>query len=88
MCLDDEIGRLLGKLASMGFADNTVVYFLSDHGDMLGSQRTFLKRKPWEESALVPSVFRWPGRIKAPAKRCALSHVDVVPTLLGLCGVK
>jgi len=88
-CLDDEIGRLLGKLESMGLSDNTVVYFLSDHGDMLGSQQTFLKRKPWEESAVVPSIFRWPGKIKAGRRSDAmLSHIDVVPTLLGLCGVK
>jgi len=88
-CLDDEIGRLLGKLESMGLSDNTVVYFMSDHGDMLGSQQTFLKRKPWEESAVVPSIFRWPGKIKAGRRSGAhLSHIDVVPTLLGFAGVQ
>lgn len=88
-CLDTEIGRLLDRLDALGLAGNTVVYFMSDHGDMLGSQQTFLKRKPWEESAVVPSIFRWPGRIPAGRRSSAhLSHIDVVPTLLGLAGVK
>ncbi len=86
-CLDREIGRLLGSLEMLGLSENTIVLFLSDHGDMLGSQGTFLKRKPWEESVRVPMIFRWPAGLK-PGRRsdAVLSHVDVVPTLLGLCG--
>ena len=84
-CLDAEIGRLLKRAD-----ENTIVLFLSDHGDMLGSHGTFLKRKPWEESARVPMIFSWKNggvtggwRTSAP-----ISHIDLVPTLLGLCGVK
>jgi len=88
-CLDSEIGRLLAKLRELGMEGDTVVYFMSDHGDMLGSQGTFLKRKPWEESAVVPGIFRWPGQIKAGRRSDALlSHIDAVPTILGLCGVE
>lgn len=84
-CLDGEVGRLLAKVEELGLRDNTIVYFLSDHGDMLGSHGTFLKRKPWEESVRVPSIFRWPGRMKAGTRLSQpFSHVDVVPTLLGL----
>jgi arylsulfatase A-like enzyme len=88
-CLDAEIGRLLKKLDEAGERDNTIVLFSSDHGDMLGSHGTFLKRKPWEESVRVPGILRWPRRLKAGRRTDApFSHVDVVPTLLGLAGVK
>ena len=86
-CLDQEIGRLLARLDQLGLRDNTIVLFTSDHGDMLGSQGTFLKRKPWEESVRVPGILRWPAGLRAGRKSDApFSHVDVVPTLLGLCG--
>ncbi len=87
-CLDHEIGRLLGRLDELGLRHNTIVYFLSDHGDMLGSQGTFLKRKPWEESTLVPGILRWPAGIPSGRRlEAVFSHIDAVPTLLGLCGV-
>lgn len=87
-CLDDQIGRLLQKLDGLGLRDDTIVVFTSDHGNMLGSHRTFNKRKPWEESVVVPGIFRWPRGLKAGAvSTAAFSHVDVVPTLLGMCRV-
>jgi arylsulfatase A-like enzyme len=83
-CLDREIGRLLAKIDN-----NTIVVFTSDHGDMLGSHGLFLKRKPWEESVRVPGIVRWPAGMKAAkTTEAPFSHVDVVPTLLGLCNVK
>jgi arylsulfatase A-like enzyme len=86
-CLDEQIGRLLKKLDEIGQRDNTIVFVTSDHGDMQGSHGTFLKRKPWEESVRVPGIFRWPAALKAGRQSDApFSHVDVVPTLLELCG--
>jgi arylsulfatase A-like enzyme len=86
--LDSEVGRILKRLDELGQRENTIVYFLSDHGDMLGSHGTFLKRKPWEESTQVPGIIRWPRGIRPGRKLDALfSHIDAVPTLLGLCGV-
>jgi arylsulfatase A-like enzyme len=56
---------------------------------MLGSHGLFLKRKPWEESARVPGIVRWPAGMKvAKTTEAPFSHVDMVPTLLGLCNVK
>jgi len=83
------VGRLLKRIDELGCRDNTIVLFTSDHGDMLGSQGAVLKRKPWEESVIVPGLLRWPaGLRRAYASDVVFSHVDVVPTLLGLCGVK
>lgn len=88
-CLDQEIGRLLKAVDRLGFRENTIVLFTSDHGDMLGSHGMFLKRKPWEESVRVPGIIRWPAALKGGRRSEApFSHVDVVPTLLGLCGIE
>lgn len=87
-CLDQQIGRLLAKLDAIGQRENTIVIFTSDHGDMLGSHHTYLKRKPWEESVRVPGVVRWPAAIRPRVSDAPFSHVDVVPTLLGLAGIR
>lgn len=86
--LDDQIGAVLKILRELGLEDNTIVFFASDHGDMLGSQGKILKRKPWEESIHVPGIMRCPAMIPANRKTDALfSHVDFAPTLLSLCGL-
>jgi arylsulfatase A-like enzyme len=88
-CLDREIGRLLERLDALGMRDNTIVVFTSDHGDMHGSHGMFLKRKPWEESVCVPGIIRWPAGLKGSWRTgVSFSHVDMLPTLLGLCGVR
>ena len=54
---------------------------------MIGSQGHRLKQRPWEESINVPFIIRQPGKIKAGQKRdWIVSSVDLMPTLLGLCG--
>lgn len=87
--IDDQVGRLLQALKEAGLEDNTVVFLTSDHGDMLGSHGQRLKRKPWEESIHVPGILRYPAKVKPGQVSDALiSHVDLVPTFLSLCGVK
>lgn len=86
--IDTQIGRLMKALHDLGMEEDTIVLFTSDHGNMLGSQDTILKRKPWEESIKVPGIFRYPKRIKPGSRTHALlSHVDLAPTLLSLCGI-
>jgi arylsulfatase A-like enzyme len=87
--VDDQVGRLSRTLNELGMAEDTIVLFSSDHGDMLGSHGLRLKRKPWEESIRIPGILRYPRRVKARQQTNALfSHVDFAPTLLSLCGVK
>jgi arylsulfatase A-like enzyme len=86
--IDDQVGRLMAKLEELGVADNTIVLYSSDHGDMLGSQGERLKRKPWEESIRVPGFIRWPGKIQPGAEsNVFFTHVDFAPTLLGMAGI-
>ena len=85
--LDDCVGRITKELDRLGVAEKTILVFTSDHGDMLGSQGHRLKQRPWEESINVPFIIRYPEKIKAGLKRdWIVSSVDLMPTLLGLCG--
>lgn len=87
--LDEYTGRIARTLADCGIADNTILVFTSDHGDMLGSQAQIRKQRPWDESILVPFVIRWPEGLGRAGRTLAapLGTPDIMPTLLGLAGV-
>ena len=53
-------GRLMAALDEMGIAEDTILVYTSDHGDMLGSHGHVRKERPWEESARIPFMIRWP----------------------------
>ncbi|MCL4401934.1 MAG: sulfatase, partial [Acidobacteria bacterium] len=85
--IDDQVARLMKALDDFGMAEDTIVLFASDHGDMLGSQGTLAKRKPWEESIHVPGIIRYPRYVKPGRSEDGLfCHIAIPPTLLGLCG--
>jgi uncharacterized sulfatase len=88
-CIDDNVGKLLDYLISSGREDNTIVVFTSDHGDLMGEHRRHNKGLPYETSAGVPFIMRYPGKIK-PGKiiNKAYTSADFTPTLLGLLGIK
>jgi arylsulfatase A-like enzyme len=87
--VDDWVGRILKAIGDLGLAENAIVLFSSDHGDLLGSHHLFNKNQHYDEAIRVPLLVRWPGRIK-PALHDwqVVSLVDLMPTLLDLCGVK
>jgi choline-sulfatase len=84
--LDAKIGSLLDIVERCGMRDDTIVVFLSDHGDMLGERGLWFKMSFFEGSARVPLMIAAPG---LPAGRIAapVSTLDVVPTLAALAGV-
>jgi arylsulfatase A-like enzyme len=83
--LDFAFGQLLAELESTGLAENTIVIFTSDHGDMLGSQGHSRKQRHYDESILVPLLIRDP-RVSGPETiEAPISTIDLMPTLLGLC---
>jgi arylsulfatase len=86
---DNGIRRLLATLDRLQLADDTIVVFTSDHGDMCGSHQLQAKGPfVYQENNNVPLVFRWPGQIPAGAACAALNHnPDVFPTLTELCGL-
>ena len=86
--LDEDLGRLLSTLDTHQLADDTIVIFTSDHGDMLGSQGLEGMNLPYEESARIPLLIRYPEHLKPGTQRDDLlvSNVDLMPTVLNLCG--
>lgn len=84
--IDDQIGRILEVLPQ-----NTVVIFLSDHGEMLGDHQWLRKRTPFEPSARVPMIWNFPdtlGVAQQQVKSEVVELMDVAPTLLELAGAK
>lgn len=91
--VDKAIGRILGSLERNGLADDTIVVFTSDHGDMLGAHGGLMQKwhNAYDESIRVPLVIAGPGISGPPGAanegiHGPTSHVDLLPTLLGLIG--
>ena len=84
--LDYNVGRLLDALDDLGIADNTVVVFTSDHGEMFGAHGRMMKNIFYEEAARIPFLLRWPSVTEGRTSDALLSTVDIMPTLLGLAG--
>ncbi len=88
--LDDCVGDILATLRECGLEKDTILVFTSDHGDMLYSHGRRKKQQPWEESIRVPFLLRYPAVLgnKGRTIDMPFSAVDIMPTLLGLSGVK
>jgi arylsulfatase A-like enzyme len=87
--LDTEFKRILDALDRTGVADDTIVVYSADHGDMLASHGYTFKRWPYEESARVPFMIRYPRTLKAGRViPDVFSTIDIYPTLAGLAGLK
>jgi len=88
--LDDAMGKLMKTLEDQGISKNTIVVFTSDHGDMLLTKGVFRKQRPWDESILVPMLIRYPEKLgkKSIAINKPIGTPDILPTLLGLSGIK
>ncbi len=87
-CADDQVGALMKSLEGAGLADDTIVVFLSDHGDNLGSHGCFNKQLLIEESIRIPFMVRWPGRIRPGVDGAHVAQlIDVMPTVLEMCGL-
>ena len=85
--MDRMIGQILDALQRNGFSDNTLVVYTSDHGDMLGEHGLWWKHVFYEESVRIPTVFRWPGRIRSGSRLSqVVSSLDVTATMLDACG--
>jgi arylsulfatase A-like enzyme len=87
--LDACVGDLLSTLDERGLAEDTVFVFTSDHGDMHGSHGVWRKQPPYDEAVRVPFLLRWPAGLGRQGREVTIpvSAPDLVPTLLGLCGL-
>ena len=89
--VDFNVGRLLNWLDAKLLAENTIVVFLSDHGEMLGQHGSYCGKKelPFRAAAQVPLLVRCTGRFAGGKRASSLvdAAVDTMPTLLQACGI-
>jgi arylsulfatase A-like enzyme len=89
--MDENIGRVLGRLDELKLRDDTIVIFMTDNGPngarFNGGMRG-AKGSLHEGGSRVPFFLRWPARFKqGRLVKPIAAHIDVFPTLLELCGV-
>ncbi len=88
--VDQAIGRILDALRQSGMADDTIVVFTSDHGDLLGAHGGLQQKwcNAYDEATRVPFLVSGPGVEPVPGGiGTPTSHVDLIPTLMGLAGI-
>ena len=88
--VDDQVGRLLGELDRLGMADNTLVLFTADHGNMLGDRGRWFKGIQYEGSARVPLLWRGPHSAAENGGRVVdhvVENVDLLPSILETAGL-
>lgn len=87
--IDHQVGRMISALQETGQLENTLVVFMSDHGEMLGDHGLYLKGPHFYEAAVhVPLIFRWPEKFPR-GQRCDdfVELVDLVPTFCDAIGI-
>ena len=86
--LDEQLGRIINTVDELNLAENTIIVFTSDHGDMLFSQNSVKKQQPYEESISIPLIVRWKDHIQEGIVSDTLfSTADFLPTLLSAMNV-
>ncbi len=80
--VDDKVGQLLRALEATERADDTIVLFVSDHGEMLGERGLWYKMTFFEWSARVPLIFYAPREFSPHRVSQHVSLVDLLPTLV------
>ncbi len=88
---DAMLGEVLAALDDTGQADDTLVIFLSDHGDYCGAHGLYLKGVPaFREAYHVPCIVRWPNGLVNPdrSEDSLISLADFAPTFLELAGIQ
>jgi arylsulfatase A-like enzyme len=87
--LDDCIGELRTTMKEAGLEKSTLLLFTADHGDMLGSHGGRNKQQPYDESIRIPMLLHWPAGFGVSSHKldAPINSEDLMPTILGLCGV-
>lgn len=86
--VDDNIGKLVQTLEQCGLADNTIIIFSGDHGDMLGERGLWYKMSYYESSVRVPMLFSYPKQWAPHRVPQSVSTLDILPTLVDIVGSK
>lgn len=85
--IDQQVGRLLDAVNTLGLLDDTVIAVTSDHGDLMGEYGQFQKGMFYDITTRVPCILAGPGvPVRQRVSRLTES-IDLAPTLMGLAGV-
>tara|TARA_B100001093_G_scaffold206444_1_gene198433 strand:+ start:1194 stop:2600 length:1407 start_codon:yes stop_codon:yes gene_type:complete len=86
--IDDQVGRILSKLDECGLREDTIIVYISDHGEMAGEHGLWYKNAFYEASAAVPMIWSYPKVLDQNKKHSAHTMLlDVFPTLCDLCSI-
>ena len=87
--IDESVGRVLDSLERNGLAEDTIVVFTSDHGELAGQHGLVGKGHPWDGSLHVPLIIYDPRESRRGVHVPELVElVDVMPTLLDRLGLE
>lgn len=87
--IDEEIGKVIEALKEQGMYDNALICYISDHGDMLGDHHHWRKTYPYEGSAHIPYIVKWPSKChfdKGTKIEAPVELRDLLPTFIDLAG--
>lgn len=82
--IDDKVAQLLDTLNAVGLADDTIVVFCADHGEMMGERGMWYKQHFFEWASRVPLIISAPGRFAPGRVSQNVSLMDLMPTFLDL----
>jgi arylsulfatase A-like enzyme len=86
--IDAQVGRMLDALEATGQLENTIIIFMSDHGEMLGDHGIYLKGPFFYEPAIrVPLIIAGPGIESGRRSKALVELADLAPTLLEAAGL-
>ncbi|MFW6118721.1 MAG: sulfatase [Planctomycetota bacterium] len=90
MCtlLDTQVGRLMDALEERGELEDTLILFMSDHGDMDGDHRMVSKQPSFYDEVMhLPAILHWPAGLEGGGRLGGLVEAtDLLPTLFDLAG--
>jgi arylsulfatase len=84
--VDEQVGHILEELDARGWLEETLIFYCADHGDMLGDHYMWRKVQPYEPSARIPMLMRWPKGLVSAERGQVLAETtelrDLLPTFL------
>ena len=90
--IDENVGKLLDDLQTMGLERETLVIFMTDNGhsvrSLFNAGMRAAKGSVYQGGIRAPSFWRWPGEIRVGDRPQLAAHIDVFPTLAEIAGIK
>ncbi len=84
--VDRQAGRIIDCIEACGLSGNTVIVFVSDHGNCMGMNREQTKGNPYDPSFTIPLIFKYKDNLAPGTYASPIDLVDLYPTVFGLIG--